>query len=583
MAGGFTSTVANASVWFEYNTTGFGVSGETLPGPILTTPSVVQSTLSGTYNYSLSGLAANTTYYFRFVAKNSAGTTRGVEKSFSTLANATPPGTLTVTTSAATNVATTSATFNGAYTNGLNYTYWFDYGTTPSVTSKTPQTTINSTSGTIIKSITGLTVNTTYYYRLVLQIGAGAPVYGATLNFKTPSLPLSFTTTYASGTTSTGATLNGSYTNGGGVNFGFEYGTSSTFVAGSTMVTAPVSSAASSGTVAKAVTGLISGTTYYARLVAYPGGVTTYSTPVAFTTSGAIPSTGVVSTTTSATNISTVGATLNGTYTANTTGINFSFEYGTTTSFGSTTYSVTSTTSPGALSIAIAGLTPNTNYYYRLVGFKNGVPSYGGMAVFTTGASTGLVFSTSPATNITQTSATLNGTFSGATGQHFVFEYGSTTSAVITPTTASGNLTINVTGLAPDTSYGFRIGAFGSNGTITYNSSSSTMFKTLALAPAAVTTLAATNIISTGATLNGSYANGAGYNFEFEYGANSPVFTNTTSSTTSGTESGTVPKVITGLSPNTTYYFKFKGWKNDDPIEGAILSFRTPAAAPSGN
>jgi hypothetical protein len=58
---------------------------------------------------NVSGLNANTNYHFRIVATNSAGTTRGSDRTFTTLSATGPP---VVTTNPATNVGGHSATLN---------------------------------------------------------------------------------------------------------------------------------------------------------------------------------------------------------------------------------------------------------------------------------------------------------------------------------------------------------------------------------------------------------------------------------------------------------------------------------------
>jgi len=74
---------------------------------------------------SLSGLVPGTTYYFRVVATNSAGTSEGTILSFNTVAQ--PP---TVTTAAATLITTSGATLNGTVNpNGLATNAHFEYGT----------------------------------------------------------------------------------------------------------------------------------------------------------------------------------------------------------------------------------------------------------------------------------------------------------------------------------------------------------------------------------------------------------------------------------------------------------------------
>jgi hypothetical protein len=136
---------------------------------------------------SVNGLAPGTTYDFRLVASNSAGTTFGANQTFVTLA---PPA---VQTQAVQSVATTSATPMGAVNpNGLATSWWFEYGPTTSYGAKTPVESIGSGTAAIGVSapLANLAAGTTYHYRLVASNSAGTN-YGGDLSFVTaPALTL---------------------------------------------------------------------------------------------------------------------------------------------------------------------------------------------------------------------------------------------------------------------------------------------------------------------------------------------------------------------------------------------------------
>ena len=110
------------TVYFQYGTTtSYGLT---------TAP---QSKSGNTYQNvtaNISGLTASTTYHFRIVATNSAGTRYGSDRTFTTLSATGPP---VVITNPATNIATNSATLNGTVDpHGLTTTVYFQYGTTTS-------------------------------------------------------------------------------------------------------------------------------------------------------------------------------------------------------------------------------------------------------------------------------------------------------------------------------------------------------------------------------------------------------------------------------------------------------------------
>ncbi len=93
---------------------------------------------------------------------------------------------------AATGVSSTGATLNGrvAVSLGCNATVSFEYGLTAaygSTVTASPATVINSEGTSVSATITGLTSNTTYHYRVTAENSAGTS-YGADLTFFTGSI-----------------------------------------------------------------------------------------------------------------------------------------------------------------------------------------------------------------------------------------------------------------------------------------------------------------------------------------------------------------------------------------------------------
>jgi hypothetical protein len=122
---------------------------------------------------SLSGLTPGTTYYFRVVAINSAGTTKGSIVSFIIVAQ--PP---TVATAAADNISVTGATLHGTVNpNGLATTAFFEYGTDNTMGVFTATTSQNLGSGTtgqsLTASISSLPAVTRHYFRVTATNSAG--------------------------------------------------------------------------------------------------------------------------------------------------------------------------------------------------------------------------------------------------------------------------------------------------------------------------------------------------------------------------------------------------------------------------
>ena len=127
-------------------------------------------------------------------------------------------------------------------------------------------------------------------------------------------------------------------------------------------------------------------------------------------------------------------------------------------------------------------------------------------------------------------------------------------------TNASGDFTKGITGLSPNTTYWYL--AYVKE----YNASTSSVeprvaataqsFKTKAIATATATVSTASNIAQTSATLNGgqSGASGALSAYGFYYGTSTNAIT--TRVVTNGAPSASFSYNLSGLTANTTYYYK---------------------------
>ena len=146
----------------------------------------------------------------------------------------------------------------------------------------------------------------------------------------------------------------------------------------------------------------------------------------------------------------------------------------TTTSYGHTTATQTKTGNTSLpITANISGLSASHLYHFRIVATNGGGTSFGPDRTFTTLSATGPpVVTTNPATNVTTSSARLNGSLDphGLTTTVY-FKWGTTTSyGHTTPTqTQTGNtyrnITANISGLTTHHTYHFRIVATNSAGT----------------------------------------------------------------------------------------------------------------------
>lgn len=141
-------------------------------------------------NYSaiISNLSTNTVYYYRAVAQNGYGHSRGQIFSFTTQPNQTQQfqnKAPLVTTNPVSSFSPVSVTLYGsANPNNSSTTVWFEYGSSGylgNATSKLLLGSSNSYQG-YSSTVFNLSSNTTYYYRAVAQNSYGT-VYGALLTF----------------------------------------------------------------------------------------------------------------------------------------------------------------------------------------------------------------------------------------------------------------------------------------------------------------------------------------------------------------------------------------------------------------
>jgi murein DD-endopeptidase MepM/ murein hydrolase activator NlpD len=163
--------------WFQYGTS-------TSYGSTTNSESIGSGNSSVQILHSISNLAPSTTYLFRAVGKNSAGTNYGNDMTFTTPAPSIVKP--TVTTTSATSITTSGATLNGSVNpNGSACTSWFQYGTSTSYGSTTQTMPYNGSSTSPITmnwSIGSLSPGTTYHFRAVSQNSVGTN-YGNDMSF----------------------------------------------------------------------------------------------------------------------------------------------------------------------------------------------------------------------------------------------------------------------------------------------------------------------------------------------------------------------------------------------------------------
>jgi phosphodiesterase/alkaline phosphatase D-like protein len=220
-------------------------SGVTARGVVWTTSATVDPTTTsntgmvttgsgtGTFTSALTNLTAGTTYYYRAYATAGSGTGYGNKLSFTTLSLP------TVTTSTPATAITANSAIAGGNVNVAGSSAVTERGvvwsTSQNPTIALPTRTSEGTgTGTFTSSLTGLALNTTYYYRAYATNEQGT-AYGAQASFRTLNVVAPTVTTTAfdnqndAGTAT--ATLKGSVANNGGAAIlqkGFIYNTTGT-------------------------------------------------------------------------------------------------------------------------------------------------------------------------------------------------------------------------------------------------------------------------------------------------------------------------------------------------------------------
>ena len=324
-------------------------------------------------------------------------------------------------------------------------------------------------------TLTGLTAGTTYEWYVETACGGGSELHSSTFSFTTSICSLANQCTY---------TFNLSDGYGDGWNNGYitvYQNNIPVFViemtSGSSL-TVPVNLCHGDSTTLVWTAGNYQDEASF--VVLNPDGTALYSsptmdnylTPYTFVSDcgfGPVTTDPTVSTQ-AATAISQTGATLNGTITNpdNVTITAKGFEW--TPLLGTDTTQVTVT--GNVLTYDLTGLTPNTDYVFRAFITFNGTTVYGNGLIFTTleqGQLAEPSATTLPATDVMQTTATLNGTIANPDNVTITaqgFEWKQASASNYTTVNATGaTMTHNLTGLTANTPYTYRAFVTTANGT----------------------------------------------------------------------------------------------------------------------
>ena len=597
---------------------------------------ITQATLTnnGTQNRevtsNLSSLS-NNNYYYQLVGWHS-----GNAKVYGVIWKFKPGSRPYIRTTDASSIAETTATLNGYVQSSSSKTYNIticygreykvatDYSgkllSCDATKSTTPDNTSSSSFTAVALSATGLQGATHYYYQVIAE-RSGTKYYGNIVQFDTSVPSPTVVTGSATGFTAGGAVVNGTlFPNGNTVTPKFciteTYTavtlTSSNCLTGALVTASPSSvSGTSSASIQYAVSGLTVGKVYYYQ--AYAGSTSIKGAIKSFTFGAPIATT-QAATDVKITTGSTWEAVLHGYVNPNGyTSENF-FRFSdtnTVTSQGALDSSTAVIATPdsftvrGAISFNLGNLTAGKTYYFQAIGKNSSgaLYSYGDVLSFITayapdvttedvlafGIDTATVRGTMNANGALATGSFCISTSSAATAIDGVLDSCLFTLPTSPTTTTTSTATTGAAvGLSQATTYYYQAIAENSQGT-SYGVIKS--FTTLAGAPVA-TTVAATNVLATTATLNGRVnPGGASTTVKFCYYTSSSV--DGSGKISSCTLSPTVATVgasagltslslnIDSLTANTTYYFQVVASNTvagtTTTIYGAVLPFKTGA------
>ncbi len=537
-----------------------GVCWNTSENPTIANSKTTNGTGLSAFSSIVTGLNPGATYYYRAYATNSAGTTVYGEQ-YSVYY------TTTITTELPYNIQATSAYSGGNIPTPASGTITAKgvcWSTAENPTIMNFKTSDGTASGTFSSSMTGLTVNTTYYVRAYATLSTGSTYYGNQRSLTTYQAgTVSVSTLSASNLTDVSAEIGGKVIGLENIQArGICYGILPNPSLSNKVV--PVFTWTTDYVFNAKATGLNESTLYYARAYAtLSNGSTVYGNEISFTTPVS-PSYTV--TTAQVSDIQPFWAMGGGTYSGPGTITDKGVTFGTSPnpvaySAGSGISQMPSETS--AFQGQLGPLQPNTLYYARAyIAAPSGKIIYGNEITFTSGS----IQVMTGGSNVSGMSATLSGyitLYSGATIKDKGICWSSTNT---TPTTAdtkssqgtaAGSYSTTITGLSPSTIYAFRAYAITSSGLTIYGEVIG--FITRDHATIHVETRGSSEKTTTSLLIGGEVVNEGSEVVTSRgvcYDASNPNPTTADSKVTSGSGNGAFGTLLSGLQPSTRYYYR---------------------------
>lgn len=534
--------------------------------------------------FDLTGLTANTEYFFQVYAVNTAGEDAGDVLSFTTK----PPVEPAVVTGDTTGIDYTTAKIYGTIT-GNGYTditeYGFYWGTTATPSIKAAVSTTDPDIPFAHSAVLeNLIAGRTYYYQIYAVNSAGE-ARGEIRSFKTknPIAP-AVTTKSASVVAYTSAVINGEITANGYADiteYGYYWG--ATAVPG-TKVTLGTNNPAVPYAVSGTLEGLQAGKTYYFCTFAKNSAGETKGAVLSFTTKAPLPP---AVTTKAAGAVDYTSAVVNGEITGNGYGdiTEYGYYWGTTSVPGTkVTLGTNNPAVPYAVSGTLDGLQAGKTYYFCTFAKNSAGETKGAVLNFTTKAPVAPAVTAGNATAVGYTVGTLHGAIT-ADGYADITEYGYYWGTGSDPTTkvilgtsvplVPHSVSTVLNGLLEDTFYYYKFYAVNAAG---YKTESEVLrFKTLVRST--LSTIKTDNYASAAATIGATIYSEGTYDI-VEYGFYWGTTNTPATKLQTGTSVDTTPLYysadLSGLLLHTTYYYKAYAINaKGEVIEGAVESFTT--------